>query len=588
MFTFEKLKEFFKNWGLSTRQFISLFIFTATLFIGLAYINVQDAEKIVENQILENSEVMLKRTNQLIDLYFENVKNSLFLVATRQKMIEGEINKKELTDFLYEYGRYNSNFLKTIYLINKDGQVYSSKQVQYEIVGNEHLAKIYRMTNNNYGSIIWTEPYYTSLSDKTVAFALPIKDNQNKPTGAVAIVETNLDYLTSKMAPWLVGKKQSFVIMSSSNKIVVFDRDSKLLPFQPKIHPPKLDDQLVNKLAEQPTGVQRLDFSDNKFVTVKSKKNSLGWRLVMVIDQDVFYLSLKKLYQNFYFAAYLWIGILLAGSLLFIYFFTSPIRNLVSQMDMVQDFNNLHSIPVEREDEIGRLAMSYNAMMKRINKLIDDVKNAERQQKEYELRMLQSQIGPHFLYNTLACIGSLARQRRVNEVRETIKSLVKLLSFSFDKREEMVTVKEEILNIKSYFNIEKMRYGDKIDLDVNISEEAYNCKIMKLSLQPLVENSIFHGLIPKIGKGRIEIKSKIKDDILSIYIRDNGIGMTREEYENLLTVKTDKIKDRFSNIGIYNVHERIQLKFGEDYGLNIASIKKVGTVVRLNIPVIPK
>ena len=406
------------------------------------------------------------------------------MIATRPLVVK-DIDKKKTSDFLYDYGLYNSPFLKTIYIINNNGQVFSSKQVKYDIIGNKHLKRIYDMAVNNYRGVIWTEPYYTPLSGQTVAFALPIKDSDNQING-VAVVETNLEYLTKKMAPWLVNKGQSFIIMSSADNVVVYDKESNILPYQEKVYPKILKQEVVNKLTGQSSGIEELDLDNRTYVTFKSRENSLGWRLLMIIDQKVFYLSVQKLYSNFYLTALLWIGILLAGSLLFSFFFTWPIRKLVIQMDRVQDFNKLHSIQVDREDEIGRLAISYNAMMNRINKLISDVKNAERLKKEYELKMLQSQIGPHFLYNTLACIGSLSKQGKIKEVRKTIKSLVQLLSFSFDKRDSMVTLAEEMDGVEAYVNIQKIRYGDKVSLSIDIEGELYQCKVLKLSLQPII------------------------------------------------------------------------------------------------------
>ena len=133
-------------------------------------------------------------------------------------------------------------------------------------------------------------------------------------------------------------------------------------------------------------------------------------------------------------------------------------------MDRLNDVQVLAKLTVTRRDEIGRLMQSYNAMLDRIQSQLQKTKSAEKQKKEYELKMLRSQIAPHFLYNTLACISSLAKQQRIDEVRETIRSLVKLLSFSFDKESEYVSVEEELEGLRMYMHIQQVRYGDKISI----------------------------------------------------------------------------------------------------------------------------
>ncbi|UUZ94825.1 sensor histidine kinase [Paenibacillus sp. P25] len=242
-------------------------------------------------------------------------------------------------------------------------------------------------------------------------------------------------------------------------------------------------------------------------------------------------------------------------------------------------------IAVTREDEIGRLARSYNAMMERIQLLVQEIKEAESRKQQFELKMLQSQIAPHFLYNTLACIGSLAKQHKTDAVRDTIKSLVGLLSFSFDKKSEYVTLAEELEGLAMYVHIQQMRYGDKFKLQMEAAPETLGCKMLKLTLQPLVENAIFHGLAPLKRPGLIRVRTRLVRMKVVITVRDNGTGMNSEQLENVFSERRKApSRHRFTGLGVMNVQERIRLHYGQEYGLKIASRPETGTLIRIESP----
>jgi sensor histidine kinase YesM len=224
-------------------------------------------------------------------------------------------------------------------------------------------------------------------------------------------------------------------------------------------------------------------------------------------------------------------------------------------------------------------------MMERIHHLLLETKEMEMRKNQYELKMLQSQIAPHFLYNTLACISSLAKQRKIEAVRETIRALVGLLSFSFDKSGEFVTLEEEIEGLRMYAYIQTVRYGEKFILTIDAAPESLQSQILKLTLQPLVENAIFHGLAPRKVQGNIRIRTFVRKDRLCIIIRDNGLGMNSEQLSSIYSERRRApSKHRFTGIGIMNVQERIRLHFGEEFGLRIASIPGVGTLIRIELP----
>jgi sensor histidine kinase YesM len=224
-------------------------------------------------------------------------------------------------------------------------------------------------------------------------------------------------------------------------------------------------------------------------------------------------------------------------------------------------------------------------MMERIHTLVMEMKGMEAKKKHLELGILQSQIAPHFLYNTLACISSLARQKRIDDVRETIRSLVGLLSFSFNRTSEYVTLEEELECLKRYVHIQQIRYGEQFELELLVAPQALSCRMLKLTLQPLVENAIFHGIVPTKVKGCIRVRGRIVQGMLKLYIVDDGLGMERERCQTLLE-KRDKpaSSGSFTGMGVMNVHERLLIHFGQPSGLTVRSCPGKGTVVRVTLP----
>ena len=206
----------------------------------------------------------------------------------------------------------------------------------------------------------------------------------------------------------------------------------------------------------------------------------------------------------------------------------------------------------------------------------------QRQKRKSELRALQAQINPHFLYNTLDSIIWMAEWGKTKEVVLMTSSLAKLLRQSISNQNELVRVEEEVEYTRSYLTIQKMRYKDKLEYDIQVSPEALGQKIPKLVLQPLVENAIYHGIKYKEGKGVVRIEGWLERKELILRILDDGIGMTEEQLEKIFEKRETDIKK--NGVGVLNVHERIQLYYGKDYGLRFSSTLGEGTAVEVHIP----
>ena len=226
---------------------------------------------------------------------------------------------------------------------------------------------------------------------------------------------------------------------------------------------------------------------------------------------------------------------------------------------------------------LASLGMAYV-----LSYLMEQNVEEQRQKRKSELRALQAQINPHFLYNTLDSIIWMAEWGKTKEVVLMTSSLAKLLRQSISNQNELVRVEEEVEYTRSYLTIQKMRYKDKLEYDIQVSPEVLGQKIPKLVLQPLVENAIYHGIKYKEGKGIVQIEGWIGQKELILRISDDGIGMTEEQLAKIFEKRETDI--RKNGVGVLNVHERIQLYYGKDYGLRFSSTLGEGTVVEVRIP----
>ena len=207
----------------------------------------------------------------------------------------------------------------------------------------------------------------------------------------------------------------------------------------------------------------------------------------------------------------------------------------------------------------------------------------QKQKRKSELQALQAQINPHFLYNTLDSIIWMAESGKNEEVVQMTSALAKLLHQSISNEDEIVTVEREIEYTRNYLAIQKLRYRDQLEYIIDIDEEVLHRKIVKLVIQPLVENALYHGIKNKRGKGKITVRGYEKEDHIYLEVADNGIGMDEEELGQL----QEKLKGETPNdrgFGLGNVNERIQLNYGPEYGITFRSCKGEGTTATVCIP----
>ena len=263
---------------------------------------------------------------------------------------------------------------------------------------------------------------------------------------------------------------------------------------------------------------------------------------------------------------------------------TSPIRQLGKVTEQVAKGDFSVRAEVNTTDEVGALGDSMNVMIDKINDLLSQVTTEQVRLRKAEFQLLQSQINPHFLYNTLDAIVWLAESGDQETVVRMVGSLSDFFRTSLNQGRDIVSVREELTHVRSYLEIQQVRYQDIMEYVIDVPEELYPYQIPKLTIQPLVENALYHGVKNKRGVGHIRIIGVPEKDSFLIRVEDDGIGMTEERLRQVTEGIQKKAPAETEIYGLYNVNERLRLNFGENSGITIESVDREGTSVTIHLP----
>ncbi|MDQ0900409.1 MULTISPECIES: sensor histidine kinase [unclassified Paenibacillus] len=323
-------------------------------------------------------------------------------------------------------------------------------------------------------------------------------------------------------------------------------------------------------------------FQHEKTLVVSSDVPSFGWKLISMAPLESLTADTRKITVLIVLIGLICLFFALLGAGMLSQFIAKPIMGLTKHMKKVKEGNLDIEFQVNSEDEIGLLASGFNAMIRRVQELLTNINFEQKKKREYELALIQAQIKPHFLYNTLDVIYTLSEMGRARDVQRTTKALADFYRAALSKGRETITIEEEVRNVKDYLSIQRIRYSDVFTFEFDIRGEVFGGLIPKLTIQPLVENAIYHGLKTKGSLGLLKVTGEIVEGKIKIIVSDDGVGMLPERLEVLL--KKSESPEQAVGYGLRNVNDRIQLYFGDDYGLQIESQLGQGTEVTLWLP----
>ncbi|MGN0178017.1 MAG: sensor histidine kinase [Monoglobaceae bacterium] len=321
-------------------------------------------------------------------------------------------------------------------------------------------------------------------------------------------------------------------------------------------------------------------------MTICKMIDDIGWYIVG-------YVNLNWLYKDIYFLIECMLLLCLISTVLLIMFsiyiqrkYVDPINNLIEIMNGWNEDGAIENIYKDRSDEIGELYKEFCGISERIINLININYRDKIIKNEIELKMLQSQINPHFLFNTLESISCVARINDIPEISRMVIALSDIMQKSMGKGERLTTFGKELEHADNYLYIIKVRFGDKISVRKHIAEDTLDVIVPTLILQPILENAVQHGIMPMDGEGHIDIRSELKDGSLVIEIEDDGVGINAEQMSLInknLNISNEEYLKNTAHIGLGNVHRRLKLLCGEASGISIRDSAPGGVIVRIEI-----
>lgn len=310
-----------------------------------------------------------------------------------------------------------------------------------------------------------------------------------------------------------------------------------------------------------------------------------GLRLINVILSDDIYADVHLLRNQFILYISIWTSVFLAITFFLIYRQLRPLATLKQHMFQIKDGNLCARIPsITTHDEIGVLTQTFNSMLERLNRLIKEIQEKQTLESELRFEMLLAQINPHFLFNTLNSIRWMSIVAQTENITATISSLGRLLEISMNKMNDIITIKEELENIRSYIQIQQIRYAGQFTVRYQIAPELLAFSTPKLILQPIVENSILHNVSMEHILN-ILIQGVVENGNVVFHITDNGAGMSPSQITAYLTSSPGGKNYVFRGIGISNVNERIRFLYGKSYGISIDSRMGYYTRVTIILPI---
>lgn len=528
---------------------------------------------VIRDTLIANSKTATEQSVNLSYLYLKNYHDQL-----RQKgsIIADEIQQTDPNNRLDK--------MREIYQMNQD--VVSVNL--YELDGKPVMhAPLHYLTKNN--SLLFEKEWYQEkASPYSFQFSLPHLQDlyQTVPIQVVSIYQQIrldgqpyillVDYDFDSVSDFL-----SRVVIDDKGYVYIADNEGRVIyhPFP------------VRHASEEKTSVEELIHKgDGTFVTENERYtvghrtiSNLGWHIVGVSYlEDSLDPALNSLYLNTMIILIVMLAIVAIASTIVSKYIAKPITNMVTFIEGTQTESLDEKITEQGFYEVKRLSFAYNNLLGRVTDLMTQVKEEQAELRKAEMKILQAQINPHFLYNTLDSILWMSNRNDNQGAAAMTNALGRLLRISLSKGEHLISLEKELEHAKSYLEIQKIRYDEQFTYAFKVDEGLENCQTVKLIIQPFLENALYHGIERMVDEGHINIRVKDKKDHILIEIADDGAGMTEEKLAQINQPKG--LKQSGQGIGISNVNRRLKIYFGEQYGISAESELDEGTCVSIRFP----
>ncbi len=568
--------------------FVVLLLASSMLFFFLTF---RYTQKSMVNNSREYTTQLIHQVNNEIDTYMNHMKDISSMVFDSQDIQnflfrEPKWEEGEKERVLAQFGTImdTRKDIRNIAVIGDDGRIALNKGTSllnpYAALSEQGW---YTQAKERGGAVVLSRPHIQNMVfgryDWVITLSRGVVHDDTQRVGGVFLIDLNYRTISSLCGSVSLGSKGYIYVVDQKGNIIYH-------PKQQLFHSGLKQEELgvAAFLSEKSeTSVIRGKGKERKLYTMSTSPNT-GWTVIGVAYMSEFQKESRHLQRAYLMMAVL---LLLLGISLSVFLSKSITRPIVRLDQAMKEVEKGHFkeavVETEGQAEVRRLGESFNLMAEEIQNLMAENVKEQREKRKAEMRALQSQINPHFLYNTLDSIIWMAESGKHNgEVVEMTFALSRLFRQSIGNEEEMVTIGKEMDYVHTYLTIQGMRYRDKLTYTMEVEEEVAQETIVKLTLQPLVENAIYHGIKYIEGPGRISIRGYYQQEDIVLEVSDNGIGMEEERLRTLLSEAASSLQK--TGLGVGNVQNRLKLYYGKDYGLSYVSQPGKGTTVYVRIP----
>lgn len=572
-----------------TIQFTISVSFTIVSVCSMAILGVTLYNRFVnrmEDMTIESSEQLLNQTAINLETYLRNMRrisDAMYYSVIKDKDLAVDSLDEEM-NLLYEANKDN---LISIACYTNEGKLVAAAPVATEkenidIVSQQWFVNALDQMEN----LHFSTPHVQNLFDNTsyryywvtsLSRAVELTNNGNSTLG-VLLVDMNYSSIEQLFNKANTDNSSEYVYLMDSNGEIIYHPKQKL------IYTNLYDENNLEAIHYDDGSHQEIFQGEKRLITVKTVSYT-GWKIVSVVPMSAFNMGL--------YGTRMFVIMLMALSILAIIILNQlvsariakPLKRLNESVKEWEAGNLNPDIYIGGSQEVEHLGKTLRSTVEQIRQLMHDILYEQEEKRKSELDALQSQINPHFLYNTLDSIVWMIEGERYEDAVFMITQLASLFRISLSRGKTIISVEDEIQHAKNYMNIQKIRYKNSFTVDFEVEDDVMQCCTVKLVVQPLLENAIYYGVEGMDGDGEIHVRVYRKENDIYIEVCDNGLGMPEDMVEQLLT-DNSRTRKHGSGVGLINVHNRIQLRFGKPYGLEVNSVPDEGTTIRIHLPYI--